>query len=285
MGIEVKNVFYTYLYKTVNETSALRGVDLTIQDKSFTAILGETGCGKSTLIQTMNALLLPLSGEVKVDEFIVTPKKKKNKNIKGLRKHLSIVFQFPEYQLFEDTVEKDVAFGLKNFGYKEEEAIKEAHKALLAVGLDESYFKRSPLELSGGEKRRVALAGIISINPEILVLDEPTAGLDPLGVKEIMSLIKKMHEEGHTIILVTHDMTLVQEYCTDAVVMHEGKVVFHDKPEVLLKQNTEKYAIETTPLFHLLNKLKNKGVDLPYESINRIQDLIEAIKERKKQHD
>jgi energy-coupling factor transport system ATP-binding protein len=233
----------------------------------------------------MNALLLPLSGEVKVDEFIVTPKKKKNKNIKGLRKHLSIVFQFPEYQLFEDTVEKDVAFGLKNFGYKEEEAIKEAHIALLAVGLDETYFKRSPLELSGGEKRRVALAGIISINPEILVLDEPTAGLDPLGVKEIMSLIKKMHEEGHTIILVTHDMTLVQEYCTDAVVMHEGKVVFHDKPEVLLKQNTEQYAIETTPLFHLLNKLKNKGVDLPYENINRIQDLIEAIKERKKQHD
>jgi energy-coupling factor transport system ATP-binding protein len=285
MGIEIKNVFYTYLYKTVNETSALRGVDLTIQDKSFTAILGETGCGKSTLIQTMNALLLPLSGEVKVDEFIVTPKKKKNKNIKGLRKHLSIVFQFPEYQLFEDTVEKDVAFGLKNFGYKEEEAIKEAHKALLAVGLDESYFKRSPLELSGGEKRRVALADIISINPEILVLDEPTAGLDPLGVKEIMSLIKKMHEEGHTIILVTHDMTLVQEYCTDAVVMHEGKVVFHDKPEVLLKQNTEQYAIETTPLFHLLNQLKNKGVDLPYENINRIQDLIEAIKERKKQHD
>lgn len=277
MGIEVKNLFYTYLMKTPNETPALKDVSLTIKDHSFLAILGQTGCGKSTLIQTFNALLLPLSGEVSVDEFKVTPKKRKNKNIKGLRKHLSIVFQFPEYQLFEDTVEKDVAFGLKNFGEKEEIALQKAHEALLSVGLDESYFKRSPLELSGGEKRRVALAGILSINPDILVLDEPTVGLDPLGVKEIMSLIKKMHEDGHTIILVTHDMNVVQQYCNDVIVMHDGKVVFHDSPLKLLKSDVDMYAIETTPLYRLIRKLKEKGMNINENEINKISDLIDVI--------
>ena len=268
--------------KTPSEYPALKGVDLEIKDKSFTAILGQTGCGKSTLIQTFNALLVPTGGEVVVDEFTVTPKAKKMKKIKALRKHLAIVFQFPEYQLFEETVEKDVAFGLKNFGADEKTAIEKAHLALKSVGIDESYYKRSPFELSGGERRRVAIAGILAIEPDILVLDEPTAGLDPLGVKEIMSLVKKMHDDGHTIVLVTHDMDLVETYCDDAVVLQDGKVVFHDSPKKLFSIDAEALSIETTQLFNLLNKLLAKGIKLDYEHINNLNDLITQLKEYKK---
>src|SRR5574344_2298986 len=166
MPIQVNDLFYTYLPKSPIQTEALRGVTLEIESHSFCGILGQTGSGKSTLIQTLNALLIPTQGEVHVDDFIVSNKKNKNKKIKQLRKHLAIVFQFPEYQLFEETVEKDVAFGAKNFGANKEEALKKAHQALNSVGLDESYFKRSPFELSGGEKRRVAIAGILAIEPD-----------------------------------------------------------------------------------------------------------------------
>ena len=209
MAIQIKDLRYVYLPKTPNTQVALDGVTLDIPDNAFAAFIGRTGSGKSTLVQNLNALLIPTSGEVIVDEFHIGPKKRKNKNIKQLRKHLSLVFQFPEYQLFEETVEKDVAFGLKNFGYKDKEALEEAHKALIAVGLDEKFFTKSPFELSGGERRRVAIAGIIAINPDILVLDEPTAGLDLKGAKDIMSLVEKMHKDGKTIIVVTHDMQLV----------------------------------------------------------------------------
>ena len=161
MQIKISNLSYTYLAKTPNEVEALHNVSLDIPEGKVTAIIGHTGSGKSTLIQTLNGLLLPTSGEVKVGEYVVTSKE--------LRKSLAIVFQFPEYQLFEETVEKDVAFGLKNYGYKEVEAIKLAHKALEEVGIDKSFYKRSPFELSGGEKRRVAIAGIIALNPDILV--------------------------------------------------------------------------------------------------------------------
>ena len=212
MPIKVDNLFYTYLPKTPNQTIALKGISFNIPDHSFVAFLGQTGSGKSTLMQNINALLVPQSGSIEVDEFKVAPNKRKNKNIKQLRKHVGLVFQFPEYQLFVETVEKDVAFGPKNFGDKNEEALKKAHDALISVGLNEKYFKRSPFELSGGERRRVAIAGILAINPDILILDEPTAGLDANGADAIMSLVKKMHENGKTIILVTHDMELVMKY-------------------------------------------------------------------------
>ena len=275
MAIKVTDLFYTYNVKSPTPSEALRGVSLEIKEGSFTAFVGATGSGKSTLMQNLNALLLPTSGQVEVDGFVITPKKKKNKNIKQLRKHIGLVFQFPEYQLFEETVEKDVAFGVKNFGANEEEALARARDALKSVGLDESYFTRSPFDLSGGEKRRVAIAGILAIQPDILVLDEPTAGLDPKGVNEIMSLLEKMHKDGKTIIVVTHDMDIVLKYCEEVFVLHEGKIAFSGNPYELFKLNNEELAIEVPALFELARKLKDKGLKLDIEKIRNIDDLIE----------
>ena len=274
MAIKVSDLFYIYNPKSPNRTEALNGVSLTIEDNSFVAFVGETGSGKSTLIQNLNALLLPSQGQVEVDDYIITPKKNKNKNIKQLRKHIGLVFQFPEYQLFEETVEEDVAFGVKNFGIKGEEAIDKAHKALLSVGLDESYFKRSPFELSGGEKRRVAIAGILAIEPDILVLDEPTAGLDPKGVNEIMSLVSQMHRDGKTIILVTHDMDIVLKYCQKVFVLNKGQLAFEGNPNQLFALNNEELSIEVPALYELARKLKDKGLKLDIENIHSIDDFV-----------
>lgn len=285
MPIKVDNLFYTYLPKTPNQTIALKGISLNIPDHSFVAFLGQTGSGKSTLMQNINALLVPQSGSIEVDEFKVTPNKRKNKNIKQLRKHVGLVFQFPEYQLFEETVEKDVAFGPKNFGDKNEEALKKAHKALISVGLNEKYFKRSPFELSGGERRRVAIAGILAINPDILILDEPTAGLDANGADAIMSLVKKMHENGKTIILVTHDMELVMKYCELVYVLHDGNLVFEGTPNKLFSHIDENMAIKIPVLYQLANKLIDKGIPLNIEEIHTIDDLITQIKEWRGNHE
>ena len=274
MAIKVSDLFYVYNPKSPNRTEALNGVSLTIEDNSFVAFVGETGSGKSTLIQNLNALLLPSQGQVEVDDFIITPKKNKNKNIKQLRKHIGLVFQFPEYQLFEETVEDDVAFGVKNFGLKGDEALDKAHKALLSVGLDESYFKRSPFELSGGEKRRVAIAGILAIEPDILVLDEPTAGLDPKGVHEIMSLVEQMHKDGKTIILVTHDMDIVLKYCQKVFVLNKGQLAFEGNPNQLFALNNEELSIEVPALYELARKLKDKGIKLDIENIHSIDDFV-----------
>ena len=281
MPIKVNNLFYTYLPKSNQETNALKNVSFEIKEHSFVGILGATGSGKSTLIQTFNALLLPTSGSVDIDEFTVLPNKRKNKNIKKLRKHLSLVFQFPEYQLFEETVEKDVAFGLRNFGYKEAEAIEKAHEALKKVGLDETYYQRSPFDLSGGEKRRVAIAGIIAIDPEILILDEPTVGLDPVGCASIMHLIKEMHEQGKTIIVVTHDMEMVMEFCEKVFVLKQGELIFEGTPNDLFasKENAD-FAIEIPPLFMLVEKLIEKGMKLDIKSIRSSEDLVKQIKEK-----
>ena len=274
MAIKVSDLFYIYNPKSPNRTEALNGVSLTIEDNSFVAFVGETGSGKSTLIQNLNALLLPNKGQIEVDDYIITPKKNKNKNIKQLRKHIGLVFQFPEYQLFEETVEEDVAFGVKNFGIKGEEALDKAHKALLSVGLDESYFKRSPFELSGGEKRRVAIAGILAIEPDILVLDEPTAGLDPKGVNEIMYLVSQMHRDGKTIILVTHDMDIVLKYCQKVFVLNKGQLAFEGNPNQLFALNNEELSIEVPALYELARKLKDKGLKLDIENIHSIDDFV-----------
>ena len=277
MAIEVKNLFYIYGRKTPYQQTALDDVSLTIPTGSFVGLIGRTGSGKSTLVQNLNALLIPTKGEIIVDEFHIGNKKRKNKKIKQLRKHLSLVFQFPEYQLFEETVEKDVAFGLMNFGYKQKEAIELAHKALLSVGLDEKYFKRSPFELSGGERRRVAIAGILAINPDILVLDEPTAGLDVKGSKDIMSLVKQMHEDGKTIIMVTHDMDLVLRYTEQCFVLKDGKVTFSGSTKQLFDTISDDSAIEIPPLFKLAKKLKDRGAPINIENIKNTEDLIKQV--------
>ena len=281
MQIKIDKLSYRYLQKTPNEVEALHEVSLDIPEGKITSIIGHTGSGKSTLIQTLNGLLLPTSGEVHVGDFVVTNKKKKNKKIKELRKSLAIVFQFPEYQLFEETVEKDVAFGLRNYGYKEGEAIEAAHKALEEVGIDSSFYKRSPFELSGGEKRRVAIAGIIALNPEILVLDEPTAGLDPLGSRIILNLIEKFNKEGKTIILVTHDMNIVLNYSDHVVVLNDGRIAFEGTPSDLFSGDISNLSIDVPQLFKFVKLLESKGLKLDISKIRTIDDLMSQLKEKR----
>ena len=277
MPIKIKHVSFSYLTKTPNQVEALDDVSFEIKDHSITALIGHTGSGKSTLIQLLNALMIPSSGEIEVDDFLITNNKRKNKRIKELRKHIASIFQFPEYQLFEETVEKDVAFGLKNYGVKEDIAIQKAHAALSQVGLDESFYKRSPFELSGGEKRRVAIAGILILNPDILVLDEPTAGLDPQGTKIVLDLIKKLHNDGKTIILVTHDMNIVLNYATDVVVLKGGKLAFEGSPQELFKLTSDDLALDVPPLYAFAKTLLDNGLDIKIENIHTLDDLFKEI--------
>ena len=197
MQIKINNLTHTYMKGTLNEVKALDNISLTIKDGSFTCLVGQTGCGKSTLIQHLNGLLIPDSGEIEVGEYVLSfDKKKTTKKFTDLRKKVGIVFQFPEYQLFEETVLKDVAFGSINFGVKKEEAYEIARNCLKIVDIKEEYYDKSPFELSGGEKRRVAIAGLLSTSPEVLILDEPTAGLDPKSSKELLDLFRKINQSN-----------------------------------------------------------------------------------------
>ena len=277
MSITFKEVEHIYSENTPFAYHALKGVNLKITDQSFTAIIGQTGSGKSTLIQHINALLLPTSGSINIDEYLITATDKPSK-LKPLRKKAGLVFQFPEYQLFEETIEKDIIFGPMNFGVSEEEAKKIAHNVLKTVGLDESYLNKSPFDLSGGQKRRVAIAGILAMNPDILILDEPTAGLDPQGNNEIMSLFKRINESGKTIILVTHDMNHVLQYCDEVVVMNHGKVEKHDTVTNVFKDSEylNSLGIDLPIITNFIIKLNNQGFNLD-SSINNIEQLIAAI--------
>ncbi|HGQ1700048.1 TPA: energy-coupling factor transporter ATPase [Streptococcus pneumoniae] len=229
MGIALENVNFTYQEGTPLASAALSDVSLTIEDGSYTALIGHTGSGKSTILQLLNGLLVPSQGSVRVFDTLITSTSK-NKDIRQIRKQVGLVFQFAENQIFEETVLKDVAFGPQNFGVSEEDAVKTAREKLALVGIDESLFDRSPFELSGGQMRRVAIAGILAMEPAILVLDEPTAGLDPLGRKELMTLFKKLHQSGMTIVLVTHLMDDVAEYANQVYVMEKGRLVKGGKP-------------------------------------------------------
>lgn len=277
MSITFKEVEHIYSENTPFAYHALKGVNLKITDQSFTAIIGQTGSGKSTLIQHINALLLPTSGSINIDEYLITATDKPSK-LKPLRKKAGLVFQFPEYQLFEETIEKDIIFGPMNFGVSEEEAKKIAHNVLKTVGLDESYLNKSPFDLSGGQKRRVAIAGILAMNPDILILDEPTAGLDPQGTNEMMSLFKRINESGKTIILVTHDMNHVLQYCDEVVVMNHGKVERHDTVTNVFKDSEylNSLGIDLPIITNFIIKLNNQGFNLD-SSINNIEQLIAAI--------
>lgn len=280
--INFEHVYFTYSPKSPIEFEALNDVSLTIKDGSFTCLVGKTGCGKSTLIQQLNGLLFPTKGKVIVDNFVISSiKKERTKKLQPLRKHLGIVFQFSENQLFEESVEEDVAFGPMNFGIKKEEAIKIAHESLKKVGIGEEYFKKSPFELSGGEKRRVSIAGILALEPKILVLDEPTAGLDPKGSKEMLSLFKKLNESGTTIILVSHDMDIVFEYASDVIVLCDGKVSYIGKPSDLFLDDVSKYSLETPMLAKVVQKLVSKGYSLNLDKIHNLESLVEELKEAK----
>lgn len=293
MSIKVNNVSYLYNKKENLDKAALKEISLIIKDKDFVTIVGKTGSGKSTLVQTFNALILPTFGYNEIEEFYITEDKKlkkellknkdktirkENKRYSKLKKKVGMVFQFPEYQLFSETVLKDVMFGPKNFGFSEEEAKERAIKALKDVGIPESYFDKSPFELSGGEKRRVAIAGIIASEPDILILDEPTAGLDPKGKKEILELIAAYHKTGKTVIVVTHDMDIVLEYSEKVIVLNNGKLIDILSPnELFKKENLEELSLEMPNLIKFKNQLKYWGFAGFLENINDFDSLIEAI--------
>ena len=227
MPIAFEKVSHVYSTGTPYEFKALDGVDLAFSEGKMTAVIGRTGSGKSTLVQHLNALLLPSEGTVRVLDREITAGSTP-KGLKKLRGDVGLIFQFPEYQLFEETVLKDVSFGPKNFGASEEDARKRAKQALRLCGLEEQYDERSPLELSGGQKRRAAIAGVLAMDPKVLVLDEPTAGLDPRGTEEMMKLFRTLNKKNNkTIIIVTHDMEQVFQYCDEVVVMADGKVAVH----------------------------------------------------------
>ncbi len=277
MSITFKEVEHIYAPDTPFAYHALKGVNLDIKKGSMTALIGHTGSGKSTLIQHINALLLPTSGEVKIEDILITATNKPS-SLKPLRKKAGLVFQFPEYQLFEETILKDIIFGPKNFGVSEEEAIKIAKDVIQLVGLDESYLERSPFDLSGGQKRRIAIAGILAMNPEVLILDEPTAGLDPQGAKEMLQLFKKVNEEGKTVILVSHDMNQVLEYCDDVVVMNHGQVERHVPVEELFKETEylTSLSIDLPIITSFILELNKNGFHID-PSIKDMDVLIQEI--------
>jgi len=278
MKLKFNHVDFYYGDKAPNLFQALNDIDCEIKENSFTCIVGHTGCGKSTMIQQLNGLLIPTKGSVFAGDFVVSNnKKERTKKLKPLRQKVGIVFQFSEYQLFENTVEEDVAFGPTNFGVKREDALKLAHENLLKVGLNESFFKKSPFDLSGGERRRVAIAGIMAMQPEVIVLDEPTVGLDPRGVKEMMNLFKQLHEQGTTIIVVTHDMNLVYGYATDVIVMDHGKIVYQGAPNDLFNQSVDEYSLETPLITKLIQELEKKGYEFDLSKITSIDDVVDAI--------
>lgn len=275
MGITLENVSYIYQHGTPFASTALSDVSLTIKDGSYTALIGHTGSGKSTILQLLNGLLVPTDGEVRVFDTFITPTSV-NKEIRQIRKQVGLVFQFAENQIFEETVLKDVAFGPQNFGVSREEAETIAREKLALVGIDESLFERSPFELSGGQMRRVAIAGILAMEPRILVLDEPTAGLDPIGRKELMNLFKKLHQDGITIVLVTHLMDDVAEYADQVYVMEKGRLVKSGEPSFVFQDIDfmEKIQLGVPKITRFAQKLIKRGA-----TFKQLPITIEEFKE------
>lgn len=276
MAIKLNDVNYTYDAQTAMSVHALDHVSLEIKDGEFVAIMGHTGSGKSTLIQMLNGLIRPTSGEIYYnDENILAD----GYSMTALRGKVGLVFQYPEHQLFESDVLKDVMFGPKNLGYTKAEAKKQAIEALLSVGIEESQFELSPFELSGGQKRRVAIAGVLAMSPQVLVLDEPTAGLDPYGRDQILELLAKLHKEKNiTIILVSHSMDDVADYCERVIVLSKGKVVFDDKAKEVFKHvdELEQIGLAAPQVSYIIRKLNEKGFELP-DDIITLEEAKAAI--------
>ena len=277
MGISLENVSYTYQSGTPFVRRALFDMTVTIKDGSYTAFIGHTGSGKSTIMQLLNGLYLPTSGQVKVDDTIINSQSK-NKEIKPIRKKVGLVFQFPESQLFAETVLEDIAFGPQNFGVSKEEAEQRALESLRLVGLSDELRDQNPFDLSGGQMRRVAIAGILAMQPDILVLDEPTAGLDPQGRKELMSLFKQLHLSGITIVLVTHLMDDVADYATAVNVMEKGRLVLSGTPKDVFQKVAflKEKQLGVPKITEFALQLQEKGYS--FESLPiTIEEFVEVL--------
>lgn len=275
MGISLKNVYYTYQEGSPFEGQALSDISLEIKDGSYTAIVGHTGSGKSTLLQLLNGLLCPTQGEIQFDDFVLD-RETDQKKMKHLRKKVGLVFQFPESQLFAETVLADVAFGPQNFGVSRERAEEIAKDKLAVVGLNDEVYNKSPFELSGGQMRRVAIAGILAIEPEILVLDEPTAGLDPAGRKELMALFERLHKNGMTIVLVTHTMDDVANFADIVYVLKGGNLVLEGSPSSVFQEveYLQKIQLGVPKITNFALQLQQKGM-----KFERLPIKIEELKE------
>lgn len=277
MSIKIENLTHVYMPKSPFEKKALDNVNLLIEDGEFLALIGHTGSGKSTLIQHLNGLLEPTSGRILVDDIDITNKEAK---LTEIRKKIGLVFQYPEYQLFEETIEKDIAFGPNNLELSSEEVSRRVKKSMEMVGLDyETYKDVSPFDLSGGQKRRVAIAGVIAMEPKVLILDEPTAGLDPQGRDDILEQIKLLHEKYKmTIVLVSHSMEDVGKLAQRIVVMNKGKVELLGKPSEVFKEveTLEKIGLAVPQVTYLMRVLRERGFDVSDE-IFTVEKGTEAI--------
>jgi energy-coupling factor transport system ATP-binding protein len=282
MSIKVNKLTHIYMPKTPFEKKALNNVSVEIEQGEFVALIGHTGSGKSTLIQHLNGLLEASSGEIIVDGTNITAKGAK---LSEIRKKVGLVFQYPEYQLFEETIEKDIAFGPRNLALEEEEIHKRVIKAMNMVGLDyEIYKDKSPFELSGGQKRRVAIAGVVAMEPKVLILDEPTAGLDPKGRDEILVQIQKLHKEyGMTIVLVSHSMEDVAKVANRVIVMNSGEIILDGEPKEVFKESEvlESVGLAVPQVTYLIKALIEKGfkIDKDIFTIDQAkEDLIKILR-------
>ena len=281
MSIELKNVTYTYSPGTAYEIHALKDINLTIPDGQFIGVIGHTGSGKSTLIQHFNALVQPTSGTILYNGEDIWAEKY---NRKALRSEVGLVFQYPEHQLFESDVLSDVCFGPMNQGLSREEAEVEAKKALQQVGFKEKNYSKSPFELSGGQKKRVAIAGVLAMNPKILILDEPTAGLDPKGRDDILDQIAELHKvRGITIVLVSHSMEDIAKYVERLIVMNGGEVAYDDTPKAVIShyQELEKMVLAAPQITYIMHALNEKGLDVDADATTIDEasvSILEALK-------
>ncbi|ADK17098.1 MULTISPECIES: energy-coupling factor transporter ATPase [Clostridium] len=279
MPIKIENLTHIYMKGSPFEKKALDDINIEIEDGEFVALIGHTGSGKSTLIQHINGLLKPSSGKIIVDGVDITDKKI---NLNFIRKKVGLVFQYPEYQLFEETIEKDIAFGPKNLGLSDDDINKRVKRAMNMVGLKyEDYKDKSPFELSGGQKRRVAIAGVVAMEPKVLILDEPTAGLDPKGRDDIFSEIKNLHREYNmTIIFVSHSMEDVAKLAGRIIVMHQGKCILDGPPEKVFNEvdTLESVGLAVPQVTYMVKKLREKGINISKDVFTVKQAKEEILK-------